>query len=213
MVVMDYHDYFGSIDHAKLIEMYSRLPMDDRLLSLTAYLVNSFDGDRGLGLGSEISQLSAVYYASPIDHLVKDRMRVHCYGRYMDDSYAVLPTREEAEALLAAVRERSAALGLTLNEKVTRIVPLRQGFRHLKKRVSLTETGRVVMRPQRDNMVRERRRLRHNVQAVLDGTMSPESERQSFESWASHCLSLDAHRSVRAMAEYRDALLRDAGLL
>ena len=42
--------------------------------------------------------------------------------------------------------------------------------------------------------------------------MSPETERQSWESWKSHCLKLDAHRTVEETAEYRRRLLEDAGL-
>lgn len=68
------------------------------------------------------------------------------------------------------------------------------------------------MRPQRDNVVRERRRIKHNIQAVVAGDMSPETERQSWESWKSHCLKLDAHRTVEETAEYRRRLLEDAGL-
>ena len=212
VVTMDYHDYFGSILHPKLIEMYGRLPMDDRLLGLTAYLINCFDGDKGLGLGSEVSQVSAVYYVSPVDHVAKDRLGVHCYGRYMDDAYAILPTKAEAEALMRAVRDKSDELGLTFNEKVTKIRPLRQGFRYLKKRVNVTETGKIVLRPQRENVVRERRRIRHNVAAVLAGDMAPETEAQSWQSWKSHCLRLDAHRTVAEMEAYRQRLLEDAGL-
>lgn len=210
VVVMDYHDYFGSIDHDRLKAMYARLPMDARLLSLTCMLIDQFDGSRGLGLGSEISQLSAVLYVSPIDHLAKDRLGVHCYGRYMDDSYAVLPTKPEAEAFLAAVEEKSDELGLALNPRATKVVPLRQGFSYLKKRIRLTPSGRVAMRPQRDNVVRESRRLRRNAQAVAEGRMTPEAERQSFESWKSHLLKLDAHRTVRAMEAYRDRLLPES---
>ena len=212
VVTMDYHNYFGSILHAKLIEMYGRLPMDDRLLGLTAYLINCFDGDRGLGLGSEVSQVSAVYYVSPVDHVAKDRLGVHCYGRYMDDAYAILPTKEQADEFMQAIRDKSRYLGLSFNEKVTKVKLLKHGFHYLKKRVGITDTGKIVIRPMRDNVVRERRRIRHNIKAVLAGEMKPETERQSWESWRSHCLKLDAHRTVAETEEYRRKLLEDAGL-
>ena len=206
-VTMDYHDYFASIDHKKLIEMYSRLPMDDRLLQLTAYLINCFDGDHGLGLGSEVSQISAVYYVSPVDHMVKDRLGVHCYGRYMDDSYAIVPLDYSAAEVLDSVRDVSSGLGLTFNDKATAIRTLRHGFRYLKKKILLTDTGKVVMRPQRDNIARERRRIRRNLDLVREGRMTLESEQQSFDSWKSHCLRLNARRTVESMTRYRDGLL------
>ena len=145
--------------------------------------------------------------------LVKDRLGTHCYGRYMDDSYAILPTKQEARDLLSALREKSTELGLEFNERVTGIRPIRNGFRYLKKRVSLTETGRIVMRLQRDNVSRERRRIRKNVRSVLSGNMDPESERQSWESWESHCLRLDAHRTLESTRAYRRRLLEDVGMI
>lgn len=120
--------------------------------------------------------------------------------------------RDKAYGRLADIREKSCELGLSFNEKVTKVRPLKQGFRYLKKRVSVTETGRIVMRPQRESAVRERRRIRHNIEAVLAGDMRPETERQSWESWRSHCMNLDAHRTVMEMAAYRRHLLEDAGL-
>ena len=213
VLTMDYHNYFGCIRHDTLVNMYRRLPMDDRLLELTAYLIGCFEGEVGIGLGSEVSQVSAVFYASPIDHTAKDLLGVHCYGRYMDDSYAILPTKQEARDLLSALREKSTELGLEFNERVTGIRPIRNGFRYLKKRVSLTETGRIVMRLQRDNVSRERRRIRKNVRSVLSGNMDPESERQSWESWESHCLRLDAHRTLESTRAYRRRLLEDVGMI
>lgn len=190
----------------------ARLPMDDRLLGLTAYLINCFDGDSGLGLGSEVSQVSAVFYVSPVDHIAKDRMGVHCYGRYMDDAYAILPTKEQADEFMQAIRDKSRYLGLSFNEKVTKVKLLKHGFHYLKKRVGITDTGKIVIRPMRDNVVRERRRIRHNIKAVLAGEMKPETERQSWESWRSHCLKLNAHRTVIETEAYRKRLLEDAGL-
>ena len=125
---------------------------------------------------------------------------------------ATPPGGEEAAALLEAVREKSAEMGLSLNDSVTAIRPLRQGFHYLKKRITLTDSGRVIMRPQRDNVVRERRRIRGNVEAVVSGRKTPEAERQSWEGWRAHCLRLNAYRTVRDLEAYRMRLLKEAGL-
>jgi len=207
VITMDYHDYFASIHHDRLIDMYSRLPMDDRLLDLTAYLINCFDGESGLGLGSEVSQISAVFYASQIDHLVKDRMSVHCYGRYMDDSYAIVRDKDSAESVLDMVTRESERIGLTLNQKATKIKPLLHGFGYLKKRVSVTESGRIVMRMQRDNVSRERKRIKRNILEVKAGKITRETEKASFESWKSHCKRLNSNRTVRSIERYREDLI------
>ena len=60
--------------------------------------------------------------------------------------------------------------------------------------------------------MRERRRIKHNIEAVAAGEKTPEAERQSWESWKSHCLKLDAHRTVQEVGAYRLRLLEEAGL-
>lgn len=212
VLTLDYHDYFGCIDHAILIEMYRKLPMDARLLDLTSYLIDCFEGDRGLGLGSEVSQISAVFYVAPVDHLVKDRLGIKCYGRYMDDSYAILPSKADAESLLSSILKKSEELGLMLNDKATKIQRLDHGFRYLKKKVGITETGKVVMRPLRECATRERGRIRHNVNAVVAGEKTPEAEAASWQSWKSHCEGLNAYRTMKSVEAYRDGLLDKAGL-
>ena len=54
--------------------------MDDFRLMKTA----DKEAHRGVGLGSEVSQIIALDYASPIDHYVKDVRGIHGYGRYME---------------------------------------------------------------------------------------------------------------------------------
>ena len=202
VLTMDYHNYFASIDHRILKADLKSLDMDDRLFELAAYFIDCFDGDFGLGLGSEISQVCAVYYASRIDHLAKDRLGFHCYGRYMDDSY-LIADRSTCEAALEAITSMSADMGLQLNTKATRITPLNQGFRYLKKRIMITETGRIVMRLQRDNIRRERQRVVKNELMVAAGEMSRESADQSWQSWRSYATRYDARTTLATMDEHR----------
>lgn len=212
VLLVDFSDYFARIDHDAAKALVRRALDDERLIALTESLIDAC-GDVGLGLGSEPNQILAVSLPNPIDHWAEEMAGLEATGRYMDDAYAILPTKAEAEELMLAVRAKSDELGLSFNEKVTKIRPLRQGFRYLKKRISVTETGKIVLRPQRENVVRERRRIRHNIAAVLAGDMAPETEAQSWQSWKSHCLRLDAHRTVMEMEAYRQRLLEDAGLV
>lgn len=205
-LAMDYHDYFGTINHAKLIEMYAGLPMDSRLLALTAYFIDCFGGDVGVGLGSEISQISAVRYVSAVDHLFKDRLGFHCYARYMDDSYAI-GSMSDLQKADKDMRELSASLGIALNDKVTGIRRLDEGFRYLKKRILLTESGKVVMRLERKNVAKRRAKVRENAAKVASGTMSAESEATSWQSWSSYARKYDAHRTLESVGRYRDEAL------
>lgn len=60
------------------------------------------------------------------------------------------------------------------------------------------------MKPCRDSITRERRKLKKMARMVAEGVMAPEQVQQSYQSWRGGMAHLDAHRSVLAM----DALYR-----
>ncbi|WP_195234101.1 hypothetical protein [Collinsella aerofaciens] len=74
-----------------------------------------------------------------------------------------------------------------------------RGFTWLKKRIFYTETGRIVVKPCRDSITRERRKLKKMARMVADGVMTPEQVERSYQSWRGGMKRLDAHRSVLAM--------------
>ena len=110
----------------------------------------------------------------------------------------------------------SAELGIELNPRKTRVVKLSRGFTWLKKRIFYTETGRIVVKPCRDSITRERRKLKKMARMVADGVMTPEQVERSYQSWRGGMKRLDAHRSVLAMdALYRslfENLAREGGV-
>ncbi|MEG1565307.1 MAG: reverse transcriptase domain-containing protein [Bacilli bacterium] len=83
----DISSFFNSINHDILIEMVKKHLTDEKIFNLYAYLVRCFGGECGLGLGSQISQVSASIYLNPLDHKIKDELQFKYYGRYMDDGY------------------------------------------------------------------------------------------------------------------------------
>lgn len=79
------------------------------------------------------------------------------YGRYMDDSYCIHQSKEYLNAVLACIEQKCTECGITINRRKTHIVKLSHGFTWLKKRISYGENGRIVMRPCRDSITRQRR--------------------------------------------------------
>ena len=115
---------------------------------------------RGIGIGAPISQVAGVFYPTPVDNYCKCVRGCRYYGRYMDDIYIIHQDRAFLESVLAGIRREAAALGLFISERKTHITPLRQGFTFCKVKYSLTPEGRVIRRPCRESLTRERRRLR-----------------------------------------------------
>ena len=92
VLTIDLHDYFNSIPHQKVLDMVARY-IKGEAFELLSQFVNEFKGDKGLGLGSEVSQILAIFYASGIDHYIKEHLHIEGYGRYMDDMYLIHPDK------------------------------------------------------------------------------------------------------------------------
>lgn len=84
---LDVRQYFHSISHDRLKELLRRLFKDRRLLALFDAIIDGgpMESGHGLPIGNLTSQYFANHYLSPMDHYLKERLRVPGYVRYMDD--------------------------------------------------------------------------------------------------------------------------------
>lgn len=206
---VDFSDYFASIAHDPVKEIVRDSLSDQRLVNLTEQLIDS-QGEVGLGLGSEPNQILAVSLPSSIDHFVQEMCYVEAYGRYMDDLYCIHTDKEWLHIVLELIEWKCRQLGITINRKKTRIVKLSHGFTFLKKKFSYSPTGRIVVRPSRDAITRQRRKLK-KLKALYDaGEMTLEDVSQSYQSWrgsfvnrsktkGSNHARVDAQRTVESM--------------
>lgn len=204
ILLTDFEGYFASIPHDEAKRQSAAAIDDPRVVALDHLLIDA-NGDVGLGLGAEPYQIHAVAFPNRIDHFVTECCRPEAYGRYMDDIYAIDADRLALQITLAMIRDMSARLGIRINERKTHIVKLTKGFTWLKKRISYGENGRIVMRPCRDSITRERRKLKKQARMVADGTMTMDEVSQSYQSWRGGMRRLDARREVMRM----DALYHD----
>ena len=159
ILLFDIKSFFDSINHEKLKGMVKPY-LDDKTFSLYAHFIDCFGGGVGLGLGSQISQISAGIYLSQLDHYLKDKLRIKFYGRYMDDGYVICKSKEHLKEAQAIIVQLLKEVGLEVSAKKTYIVALKHGFTFLKRRFILRDNGKLSMRPYKKNIRRYLRKYR-----------------------------------------------------
>lgn len=203
-LVFDFSKYFDNIAHEPLKATVCKTFSDPRIVRL----VNGFIDDFGAqyGLGSQISQVSALMYPNKLDHYIKEELRIQAYGRYMDDGYLVHESKEHLQHCLQEIRRLCAELGIKLNEKKTQIVKLSRGLNFLKRRFILTETGKVIVKPARKGITNMRRKLRTFKRWLVAGKMKMEDIRTSYTSWKGHMKQCNAYRTILSTDALFDSL-------
>jgi RNA-directed DNA polymerase len=181
----DIRDYFGSIDHERLMKLVELRISDRRVLGLLRQWLRAGvmeDGEvttmlSGTPQGGVISPLLSNLYLGVLDKLW-ERRHAHLgeLVRYADDFVILCRTAKACEEAEARVREILARLRLELHPEKTRRVELsrgRQGFDflgcHLRKRMSgpiWERERRRVYFLQRWPSQRSMKRVRERVKAL-----------------------------------------------
>lgn len=184
ILVGDFRKFFESIPHDKLITSLSKYILDEDVMNLLKLIINSYtDTGIGLGIGSQASQIFGVFYPTPIDRFCTVAEGNKYYARHMDDFYIIHHDEEYLKQLLPKIRKISDELGLTLNEKKTQICKLSKGFVFLKQFIYMTDTGKIVRKPAKTNIVRERRKLKSFYKKMQRGEMTREYIVEHYKSW------------------------------
>jgi hypothetical protein len=183
-LTIDLSKYFDSIRHDILLENICKYIKDNDILKLLKQFIFVFGDNASLGLGSQISQIGAIFYPNRIDHFIKETLGIKYYARYMDDMYLIHKDRTYLTYCLKKISEQCKKIGLAVNTKKTKISPLENGFVFLKGRYSLNEKGRIVCRPYRKSTERMRRKL-FIFKKILDrgGRITYPDIWSAYQSW------------------------------
>jgi len=185
---LDIHKFFQSIPHDRLIDFVFRKVRNPMVRQMVADIIsNSGINGIGLDLGSEVSQVLANAYLTPVDYVIKQRCGIEGYVRYADDMVLLIPedNKDMAKAVLNQVRYALSTLGLELNPKSS-IMPIRCGVDFLGFKFKLSNTGKIVTKLSRKNRQNALRHMKRLAKAVSSGTIPKNALLEAFTAWSSH---------------------------
>src|SRR6202521_1394502 len=137
IVDADLKDFFGSVDHEKILTLVAQRVADGRVLGLIKAMLKAgsygqgrlFPSERGTPQGGVVSPLLSNILLTPFDREM--RRRGYQLTRYADDWVITCKSVAEARAAIAAALQILKQLGVVLHPQKTRIVHVQHGFEFL----------------------------------------------------------------------------------
>lgn len=206
-LVFDFSKYFDGIAHEMLDVIIRKEFTDSRIIFIYMHFVDMF-GSVGLGLGSQISQISAIRYPSEIDYAVKQQLLIKAYERYMDDGFLVHRSKERLKECLVVIKSLCDKYSIKLNRKKTQIVSLRRGLPFLKLRFILTKDGKVIRIPQKKGVRQSRKKIRAYARLVAAGRMTYEDAQNSLIAMTAHLRRSNATNAIKSLEQLFDKLIK-----
>ena len=133
----DLRDFFGSVDHEKLLTLVAQRVADGRVLRLIQAMLKAgsygkgqlFPTERGTPQGGVVSPALSNILLTPFDREM--RLRGYQLTRYADDWVITCKSVAEAKAAVDTARRILKQLGVELHPQKTRITHVQEGFEFL----------------------------------------------------------------------------------
>lgn len=199
---VDVHGYYPNMRHEVAEACFREKLPEWAYKRVKTILREQYDGDAGYDPGSQLVQIAGISVLDKLDHHIKERLRVRHYIRYMDDMLLINPDAAYLERCKEEIGRELAAIGFEFNPKKTRVYPLTEGIMFLGFRFFLTETGKVLMQIDPQNVKSERRKLRRLVALAKRGERTRERVDASYQAWRQHASKGNNWKLLQQMDKY-----------
>ena len=194
---VDVKGYYPNMDHEEARKILRKL-LDDETYQLADKAIDFFQGDKGFNPGSQLIQNVGIAILSPLDHYIKERLRVRWYLRYMDD-LNLIGTREEMEHALAAIKAKLAEIGFEVNRKKTKIYRITDKILFMGFVYRVTDTGKVVILADPKKIKHEKKKIRHMIALVKKGEKNKREVDQHFKRWKVCIRFGNSHKTIERL--------------
>lgn len=201
----DIKGYYSNIDHEISINELNTY-IDAVSARMADRILEGEPGDKGYFPGSPIVQILGVTLLNRLDHLVKERLRIKCYIRYMDDFILFHPDKEYLEYCREEISKELARLKLELNTKKTVITHVKEGVRFLGFMYRLTDTGKVVVLADPQKIKNEKILLRRMIHKCKRGEIPKEQADRHFACWLNSINYGNSFKIIEKMRQYYKTL-------
>ena len=205
----DITKFFYNISHDQLKDIVNyHFGYDPDICWLCNLFIDSTEG-KGIPLGNQINQGFALLYLDGMDKLIRWKLGIEHYGRYMDDFYLIHPSKEYLKYCQEVITAYLDTLDLTMNGK-TQIFPFKNGVSYLGFHTYIAPGGKPIRKLKNQNKRNAQRKFVRMAKLVASGDLTMEKFQASYGAWKNHISHGNCYRLSKAMDEKIKEILRRA---
>lgn len=208
----DIKGYYKNIVHANAEGQIAKRCKENVTARAKAVLNTQYSGATGYNPGSQMVQIVGISHLDPLDHYIKERLRVKYYIRYQDDFLLLHSDKEYLEYCLREIQQQLNLLQLQTHPKKTVIYHISHGIPFLGFTHFLTSSGHTYRIIDSKGAKAYRKKLARMVNLVKKGRMSKEKLLECYRARLAHVDKGNSARHKRRMDRCLADLLKGAEL-
>lgn len=183
---IDIKGYYRHMHHDKVLKDFERQLDCGTLKRVKEVLDFQYKGEKGYNPGSQMVQIAGISHPSALDHLIKEKLHIKYYIRYMDDFLLFHQNKEYLEKVLKVIKEQLATLGLEVNAKKTHIRSIKEPFMFIGFVYRVTPTGKIVTVVNPQTIKHTKRKIKKMIRLCLKGRITKAKVDECFNAHLNH---------------------------
>ena len=202
IIQIDIHGYYPNMKHSKVAECFQK-GVDKDTYEMSMDVLNSqYSGDVGYNPGSQMVQIAGISLLNDLDHCIKEKLHVKYYIRYMDDLWILWHDMNDLKKWFKIITQKLSELGFELNDKKSHVTELSEGFLFLGFHYRMTETGKIIMTLNSDNVRHERKKLRRMANKSQKGEIDPAKIDECYRCWKNNAEKGNSYKLIQRTDHY-----------
>ena len=177
---MDIHNYYGSMDHQYVSDMYRSVLSESDHKIVMDVLDRQYAGKTGYRPGSQMVQITGTCYLANVDYDIVTELGIKDYIRYQDDFILFHESKEHLQNCRDIIESKLSAIGLTLNPKKTKIFEIGKPFEYLGFTWRITPSKKVLATAIGKNIKNKKRKYKRLLKKAHAGEVSKEYVDECF---------------------------------
>lgn len=169
---IDIKKYYASMNHTLVENMFRKKLDDETYKAVENILRSQYQGEKGYSAGSQLIQIAGISFLNGIDHYIKEKLKIKCYVRYMDDLILIHNSKEYLEQCQNQIEDELRKIDLKINVEKTNIHKVTDNTPFLGFNYRLTDSGKVILMMKKSNIKRQKNHIKGLVRAYRDGKIS-----------------------------------------